>query len=287
MAKEKTKPNTKPEVEATTDTKKDPEEITIDPNKSVEDTVKEVVTETSTDDKPTDDKPSEDKPKEEPAPTLDEEAVKKQAKEELREELKNEVNQEVTQRIIEGITGKKVTDEPEYLQFIKNIQEKEKRDPTYIEALQFLKDATKTEVMAELKKEADEETETEKEAEETETKKNEEWNNYWNGQISDLEEATLIPKIADEKDQNDPGVKARIALFTAMTDYNATRKADGKPVTYSLKEIYYEIYSKRQVPGANAPITGINKGVSQDNKEYSYEDIHNPSMEKIVEENQR
>lgn len=276
------KPNTKP------DETKDPTEITIDPNQSVADTVKEVEENKPPKDDPANKGDDKDETTEDPKPTLDAEAIKKQAKDELREELKGEVQTEVTNKIVESLTGKKEGEEaPAYLKFIKDIQEKEKRDPTYAEALTFLKEATKTEIMAELKQKDDDKDKADEDAKDAEQKKNDAWNAHWSSQLEELEEAELIPKIANEQNKNDPGIKARIALFTAMRENNERRKEEGKLETYSLKEVYYEVYSKREVPGADAPIAGANKGVSQGEKGYSYEDVHNPTMEDIVREHQK
>jgi len=62
-----------------------------------------------------------------------------------------------------------------------------------------------------------------------------------------------------------------------MTDVNEKRAKEGKPVIYSIKEIFYEHYKKptREVPGADAPVFGKSGHTSPDKSgEIDYREIH-------------
>ena len=117
------------------------------------------------------------------------------------------------------------------------------------------------------------EAEENKKKEEYATKFQEErataFNKYWDNQLNDLFEAGKLPKIEDEKNENDPGIRARKSLFTKMIEVNEQRVKDGKEPIYSLKEIFYE-YPINEEPGMSAPVSAGRGAVPAEGEEYEY-----------------
>lgn len=111
---------------------------------------------------------------------------------------------------------------------------------------------------------------------------NKKWNDYWDSELKELEGSNKIPKVKDEKDPNDPGKKARIKLFAKMQEIGLKRQTDGLAPITSIKLVYYEHYEDDEPPGANAPVSFGKKGVmSDDSDDYSYEEIHGKSFDKL------
>lgn len=107
------------------------------------------------------------------------------------------------------------------------------------------------------------------------------WNQIWDAEIHDLQEAGSIPKIEDKSNPNDPGIKAIQRLFEEATKMTT----EGRLPTKSLKVAYYEVVSKmkQEPPGGNAPVFGQRTPTAPDKGPgYSYEELHNTSMDDIL-----
>lgn len=254
-----------------------------------------------------DDKPEEPKVEEKPAEVIPE-PLDKDA---IKAELKAEVTEEVKKELTDKLEGTKKEQKDAYADFEKQIWDKEGRNPSYKEALDFVKTQAKSEIKAELdaeiaeeeKQQVEAQKQTEAQTAQAQQQLNDTLNKDWDEQLDDLVKSGRIPAIKDPNDNRvqvikdaegketeriplDPGKRARYDLFKAMYVASDERiKNDAKPIT-NLKEIYYEHYKKdKQPPGANAPIAGVRKSVSQDKGEsFSYNEVHSKSFEDLLRE---
>ncbi|GEM_PF-4989570 len=297
MAKKKTTvieeetPEATPEVEATLEHNKAVlEALTVDPNAPLE------IDPTKLDEPATEEVKVEE-PKVEPP--IDKEAIKA--------ELKEEVTKDIQAKIVEQLQGTKEEKKDAYADFEKEIWDKEGRTPTYKEALDLIKVQAKEEIKAELNAEVEaeqkQEQDTQKAQETQQQELNDSLNKDWDEQLGELVKAGRIPGIKDASDDRvqvvsdasgkeieriplEEGKRARYELFKAMYLASEERINTGaKPLT-NLKEIYYEHYSKDKQPaGANAPIAGVRKSVSQDSgTSFKYSDIHNTPFEDLLKQ---
>lgn len=89
--------------------------------------------------------------------------------------------------------------------------------------------------------------------------------------LNDLYATNKLPKVKDEKDPNDLGMKEFKNLFETAQRVNAERMASGKAPIRSLKLIYYEHYKPLIEPaGKNAPVFGNESPVSHEAPEDRY-----------------
>lgn len=248
------------------------------------------------------DDPETETPTETPAvePTIDKEALKEELKTELSEEVKKEV---------EALKTDQTPDQKdEYDKFVDDYTTKNGQAPEWKQVATFLKEQAKTELKAELDAEVEQEKQQELEAtkaqESRQQETNDTLNKQWDRQIDDLVKTGKIVgikdpndvRVQDIKDANgkvieqiplEPGKRARYELFKTM--YLASEEeiqAGGEPIT-NLKEVFYEHYNKDKQPaGADAPIAGIRKSVSQDNGRLDYNEVHNKSFEDLLIEAQ-
>ena len=195
--------------------------------------------------------------------------------------------EEIAEKVAEKIhTKEEATEEvttpaeDAYADWEKNLWEKEKRSPTYREALDFMKDeaikAIKVEQEAE-RKLADEKVEQERLAQE---ENNKTLNAMVDDELGDLYNAGKLTKIIDANNPSDQGVVERKALFVKWTEVNDQRRQQGLlPITSATR--IYEFYFEKpnaQPAGADAPIAGPS-GTSltpTETQEYSYADVKKP-----------
>lgn len=265
----------------------------------------EIKTEDLNEETPKEEKKEEEKSEEKvesaPQPPLDKETIKK--------ELKEEVTQDVKEEIVSQLQGTKDEKEDAYARLEKEIWEKENRAPTYKEALDLIKTQAKEEIKTELNAEIEEEEkkaeETKKAEEAQQQELTESLNKDWDEQLEDLVKSGKIPAVKDpdnnevtiirnaegkeiERIPVDEGKKARYELFKAMYSASEERIANNQKPLTNLKEIFYEHYNKDKQPaGANAPVSGVRKSVSQDSgTTFKYSDIHNAPMEDLLRQAQ-
>ena len=112
-------------------------------------------------------------------------------------------------------------------------------------------------------------------------KDNKRWNDHWDTELKDLVKSGKIPAVKDDNDPNDLGKQARIKLFAKMNELALKSQVENKPMITSMKLIFYEHYNSEEPTGANAPISFGKKGVAEDTDDYSYEEIHSSSFDKL------
>ena len=114
-----------------------------------------------------------------------------------------------------------------------------------------------------------------KETEEFNKKQVEEFNKFTDDQLKDLTDAGKIKTPEERK-----------ALFQAMLDTNIARQKEGKAPIYSIKEIFYEHYTApkpgAQPAGADAPVAPSAGGVTTEEKEVNYNDVHKKTFIDIL-----
>ena len=105
----------------------------------------------------------------------------------------------------------------------------------------------------------------------------------WQTQLTELENDGLIPKVEDPNNENDPGRKARVALFSSLNEFNKEREAANLPVTYNLYETYHRKYKGGKVAGEDAPVLGGSiKPSGGASDEVSFEDIRSSSFQDLT-----
>jgi hypothetical protein len=242
-------------------------EIVVDANKELANPPKEEVVEEKVDTKPLDEKVEEVKEKKETKKKVDiKEEVKNTIKETLDEQkrLDKEAKDLEDKSKVEVKEKKEIKprwkDNPDYPKNDKGEAIPKSYDEIYedasnagfekaklwFEEQQAAKDAEKVRI--------DNET---KQREEVQAKQNEFLNNQIEKDINFLFDMDLLPKIKDEKNPEDEGIKARDALFAAGIKANQERLANGEMPISDIKVIYKDYYKKSSKPaGAAAPVMG-------------------------------
>lgn len=210
------------------------------------------------------------------------------------ERLKEEISDATAKKIIEAIAPEGATKEQKK-DILDEFLEKHP-EPTWQDAFKFFdeqsklnKQELKQEILKDLQKEVEDEEAKEKQAADDQAKAAEErtkaWNSEWDRQLKVLEDSGRIPKIVDPNDPEDPGKKERIALFTKMKERAEEASKNGQPASLSLLETYMQGYDSptKKPAGAEAPVAGSRKAVTPSNPgEFSYNDIHNSSLEDLM-----
>jgi len=244
------------------------EEVEI-PDEKVDEAIKEVEAErTKVEEKAEDVEVTEDKP-------LD--------TSEMEQRIYEKVQKETVDKITKSLKGEDATEEEvsDYKKFANETWKKEGRNPTYEEALEFVSNKAIENIekrQAEKIQKENEQSEAQKRAE---AEREANLNKYIDSELEDLVSSGKLPKVVDKSDENDPGVKARRAVFQAMMEVNTKRASEGKDPIYSPKIVYYEHYKSpiEQPAGADAPISGGRSGVHTDgDNRASYKEIHNKSF---------
>jgi hypothetical protein len=93
-----------------------------------------------------------------------------------------------------------------------------------------------------------------KQRQETLAKQNEYLNNQIEKDVDFLFGMDLLPKIKDEKNPEDEGIKARDALFATGIKVNQERLAKGEMPISDIKVIYKDYYKKPTNANAQAPV---------------------------------
>jgi hypothetical protein len=202
----------------------------------------------------------------------------------LKEDLKQEVTKEVTEKNVEKM--KEVFGLTEDQKKEQTPWEKENRNPSWTEALEYMaaknKEDTKKEVFEELQRQKDEVENKQKEEQEHQETIEKQYNDMWDSQIEDLVSKGRIPKMVKE---GDDGYNARVELFKTMSLVNQERSKQGLPLITNLKEIFLDHYKAptTQPDGGDAPIAGAKKSVSNNSEDkLSYHEIHGSSFEDLM-----
>ena len=204
------------------------------------------------------------------------------------EKFKQDIVNEMRNVIVDNMSGKSAEDKKEavdkWSEFAKTTWEKENRNPTYTEALQFVKEQTKEELKAEQQQEAKAQEDQQKEAATKQEETSKFINELIDDELNELYTTGKLPRITDPNDQADPGVVARKALFQTMLEVNQKRQAEGKPTIYSVHRIYNTYYKPPQVPaGADAPVAGGNRATAPESSEVKYSEIHGKPISSFLD----
>ena len=163
--------------------------------------------------------------------------------------------------------------------------DKEGRQPTWTEALEYMGEKTHAKIKAEM--EAEDQKEQQEAEKQTKTQEdfNKNINTYWDKQIDELVKAGRIPAVQDEKNEKDEGKLFRVELFKTMMDVNQKRQEQGLDAISNLKEIFYEHFKapNQQPAGYDAPIAGaVRTNASASVEKIPYGQFHGQSIEDIV-----
>lgn len=107
-------------------------------------------------------------------------------------------------------------------------------------------------------------------------------------EIKELEEGGYIPKVVNENDENDEGLKVRRALFQKGIEINNERIAKNLPAENSIAKVFFMHFkgATSQPAGADAPVSG-NRPTATSNgneKPYIYARDHNKTLREIMRE---
>jgi hypothetical protein len=236
-----------------------PEATVIDPGYSYEDLQKENLRDIATNSEPPkapEDEEPEVKPVTPEVPTppevtpepVDVEEVAKKAAEAAAAKVLED------QQKLEDEAKPKVS---EAEQFRADFEAKEGRQPNWEEVAEFFSNKAVERLEAKQAEQARLAQEQQDQAKATEQSNLERFNKIVDEQLNDLYASNKLTKVVDPKNPSDQGVVERQALFQAMYDVNIARSKEGKDPIYSLKEIYYEHYTRPQAQpaGGDAPIS--------------------------------
>lgn len=169
--------------------------------------------------------------------------------------------------------------EKAYLDWEKQFTGDKGRQPSYLEALQFVEEQARANLKAEQEQVVKDEQERQQQAQAAQEAEAKEINRIVDDEIAELYEKGKLTSIKDPNNPSDQGAVERQALFAKWAEVNADRRTKGLPEIISATRIYENYYTKpnAQPPGENAPIAG-NSGsaTAATEEEYSYADIKRP-----------
>lgn len=117
-------------------------------------------------------------------------------------------------------------------------------------------------------------------------------NEYWDKQLQDLQQESILQKLPDEiakklaegkelteEERAHPAVSSRSELYAKSRELKDKGDADW----WNLKYVAYRFGIGKEYRGANAPVYGKPSFAEEDSKVgYSYEDIHNMTFQDIA-----
>src|SRR3990167_4800115 len=114
---------------------------------------------------------------------------------------------------------------------------------------------------------------------------NKKWNDYWDSELKSMEESGAIPEVKNGDDPNDPGKRLRVKLFAKMKEVGEDRRSKSLAPITSVELIYHKYKEELtgDIPGDNAPVSFGKRGVgtTDDKSDYSYNEIHGKSFDKL------
>lgn len=253
-----------------------------------------------------------------PAPVAQAAPTVQEKVEEAREvidvdKLREEISDATAKKIVEQLAPQDATKEEKKDLLADAPWKKENRNPSWEEALTYVgkqasdlaadkaAELASKKVMDQLNKEVEDEEKTKVETQkqqEMQTEQNRKlWDDYWNNQLVELEQAGRIQKVVNAMDKNDPGIKDRQKLFTALNERVKEAFETGKPANYSLHDTYWtKIHqadgaapaadgAKEEGANKNAPVAGAVRTSSGNNtQEFTHEEIKNSSWADLLAE---
>lgn len=213
-------------------------------------------------------------------PEVDLEAFKKEVLIEASEEVK---------KYLEGKDMEETKDKvDDYTKYAKEVWDKEGRNPTYEEALEFVTgkavEKLKSDQETEIKTKAEQEEARVKAETEANQKQEQAFSALVDEEMDELYSKNRLPKIVDKNNEKDEGVIARKALFQKMLEVNQERAKENKPLIYSVSRIFHEYYeAPKDVAGADAPVSsGTSPNTGGDGKPYTYGSLKKASFLDIL-----
>lgn len=192
-------------------------------------------------------------------------------------EMFAEVSEQAKRDIVEKLVGKK-------------------EDGPYVpKSYEELMEKTIEKMEAKLEEKNKKEAERNQQLTAEQQKVQEEWNKYWDSQLSDLEKdgfLTEIPqdiatKLAEnkpltEEEKNHPSMKDRAQLYAKSKEL----KEEGYRDWANLELVYHKFMAREntnRMRGEEAPVATRNKGfVSKNDDSFTFEEIRNTPMSKLA-----
>jgi len=226
------------------------------------------------------------------------EEIKEEPKEEEKEEefdletFKKEVISGASEEVKKYLEGKDQEETKEnvtdYAKYAKTVWDKEGRNPTYEEALDFVTtkaaEKIKADQVAEQEAKKNLEDQQKKRQETLEKEQNDAFNALVDEELEELYAKERLPKIVDANNPKDEGVIAKKALFQQMLDVNQERAKQKKPLIYSVNRIFHEYYKPPvdQPAGADAPVSAGGSPNSDKTEGFSYDSVKKSSFLDIL-----
>lgn len=232
-------------------------------------------------------------PEEKPEEKVDVKEVAREAAKEATEQLKKEIDEIKGQNL-----SKK--EEAEAIEDAKTKWTKEGRNPVDYDEIvveaeeravkrmtKFIEDREKAKEEESVKKTQEEEERVKNE----ETQKStvlEQTQQTLAREIKELEDGGYIPKVVNESDDNDEGIRVRKALFQKGIEINNARIKSGELPENSIAKVFFMHFRgvNKQPAGADAPISGSRPAAvpASDEKPFIYARDHNKSFRQIIQE---
>lgn len=223
--------------------------------------------------------PREEVKVEEPkVPEVDQEALNRQIAEDAANKVLEE--QEARRLAQEEAIKAETPQEDAYTKWAKELWEKEKRDPTYTEALNFVKDQAISEIQTSQQEQARKAQEAQEAQQRAQAEETTRINSYVDDELNDLYKSNKLTPIVDKDNPSDQGVVERKSLFETWAKVNTERRAAGQPDIISATRIA-EFYWKKpsaQPAGENAPVMSSRSATTPpgEQKEYTNADLKKP-----------
>jgi len=188
------------------------------------------------------------------------EAREQQVREEERQKVLTEQEEE-RKKIEEARQTEPSEKEKAYVEWEKRFKSDNNRQPSYLEALQFVEEQAVRGVEERQAKAQQERAQQEEAARKEQEAVDQKLNNVIDDELNDLYKAGKLTKIVDKDNPSDQGVVERKALFTQWATENAKRRQAGQPEITSATRMFEFYYQKPNAmpPGSDAPIQG-NRG---------------------------
>lgn len=231
------------------------------------------------------------------------EEPKEEAKDDPKEEIKEEIKEPSAEEVAEN-AARKVLDEQEarkqadeqakleeetkeepsdkekaYLDWEKKFKAENGKQPSYLEALQFVEDQAVKGIEARQAEAAKAKEKADEEVAKAQAEEQARINTVVDDELEELYSKNKLTKIQDPNNPSDQGVVERKELFKVWAEVNAKRRAEGKPEIISATRIHEFYYTKpsAQPAGADAPVQGNSNSANvQSTQEHTYEEIHRP-----------
>lgn len=232
-----------------------------------------------------------EEPTEEGAQPVKEEDL--QAKEDERQQLRKEISQDFANKInkVFGVDDEATSEQKDkYQEYAEKFFEEKGRNPYWHELIPMIREEAVQSIKAEQEAAQKATQEEQEKAREIYQKNLDAFQAQVTEELNELYTSGKLPKIKDETDKNDYGVKVRDALYNKMIEVNNARTSQGlNPIT-SISRIFSNHFKlpDSQPAGYDAPVSIGQGGTPTNNTDIDYhKDIHNATFEQIMMEAQK